>query len=64
MPLAWEAVEINPAHVAEQRTANGKHDVKTDVVDATAMFDLLVAGRGSPVSARSPAITELNGPVN
>jgi transposase len=59
LPSAWEAVEFNPAHVAEQRKANGKRGVKTDVVDATAMFDLLVAGRGSPVGSPSPAITEL-----
>ena len=52
-------MEFNPAHVAEQRKANGKRGVKTDVVDATAMFDLLVAGRGSPVRTTSPAITEL-----
>ena len=57
--VAWEAVEFNPAHVAEQRRTNGKRGVKTDVVDATAMFDLLVAGHGSPVGAKSPAITEL-----
>jgi len=28
-------------------------------VDATAMFDLLVAGRGSPVGTATQAITEL-----
>ena len=59
LPSAWEAVEFNPAHVAEQRKTNGKRGVKTDVVDATAMFDLLVAGRGSPVGAATQAITEL-----
>jgi hypothetical protein len=60
LPAAWEAVEFNPAHVAEQRRTNGKRGVKTDVVDATAMFDLLVAGRGSPVTTSSPAIIELS----
>jgi hypothetical protein len=59
LPAAWEAVEFNPAHVAEQRRTNGKRGVKTDVVDATAMFDLLVAGRGSPVHASSPELIEL-----
>jgi transposase len=43
-PRTWEAVEFNPAHVAEQRRTNGKRGVKSDVVDATAMFDLLAAG--------------------
>ena len=52
-------MEFNPAHVAEQRKVNGKRGVKTDVVDATAMFDLLVAGRGSPVTAKGSAIVEL-----
>ncbi len=50
---------VQPAHVAEQRKVNGKRGVKTDVVDATAMFDLLVAGRGCPVGPPSQAITEL-----
>lgn len=59
LPASWEAVEFNPAHVAEQRKVNGKRRVKTDVVDATAMFDLLVAGRGSPAGGRHPAIVEL-----
>jgi transposase len=59
LPSAWEAVEFNPAHVAEQRKTNGKRGVKTDVVDATAMFDLLVAGRGSPVNPVGPALIEL-----
>jgi len=59
LPSAWEAVEFNPAHAAEQRKTNGKRGVKTGVVDATAMFDLLVAGRGSPVGAATQAITEL-----
>ncbi len=52
-------MEFNPAHVAEQRKVNGKRGVKTDVVDASAMFDLLVAGRGSPVGGAATGITEL-----
>ncbi len=59
LPSQWEVVEFNPAHVAEQRKVNGKRGVKTDVIDATAMFDLLVAGRGSPTAATEPAMTEL-----
>lgn len=50
LPESWELVELNPAHVARQRKANGQRGVKTDVNDATAIFDLLVAGRGSPIS--------------
>lgn len=59
LPPGWEVVEFNPAHVAQQRKVNGKRGVKTDVVDAAAMFDLLVAGRGSPVGTPSEAIVEL-----
>ena len=59
LPASWETVEFNPAHVAEQRRVNGKRGVKTDVIDATAMFDLLVAGRGSPARVDNPAIVEL-----
>lgn len=50
LPSSWELVELNPAHVARQRKANGQRGVKTDVNDATAIFDLLVAGRGSPIT--------------
>ncbi len=58
-PAQWGVVVFNPAHVAEQRKVNGKRGVKTDVVDATAMFDLLEEGRGCPVGPPSQAITEL-----
>lgn len=60
LPDDWDVVELNPAHVAQQRKANGKRGVKTDVVDATAIFDLLVAGRGSPVRTTGQTLVELS----
>lgn len=59
LPCSWEVVELNPAHVAAQRKVNGQRGVKTDLVDATAMFDLLVVGRGSPAGTAETAVTEL-----
>lgn len=60
LPPAWEVVEFNPAHVAAQRKVNGQRGVKTDAVDATAMFDLLTSGRGSPAGTADAAIVELD----
>ena len=42
----WEVVELNPAHVTEQRRAMGRRRVKTDALDLEAMTELLLAGRG------------------
>lgn len=64
LPAAWTMVELNPAHVAMQRRVNGQRSVKTDLVDATAMFDLLVAGRGHVVGQADTAIVELAGWVH
>ena len=59
LPADWQLVELNPAHVTEQRRVLGKRGVKTDQVDLVAMYDLLVAGRGHPVSKRDAALLEL-----
>ncbi len=42
----WEVVELNPAHVTEQRRVMGRRRVKTDALDLEAMTELLLAGRG------------------
>ncbi len=55
LPSAWEVVELNPAHVTEQRRVNGKRGIKTDQIDLAAMFDLMVAGRGHPTGRRDDA---------
>ncbi len=64
LPASWMMVELNPAHVAMQRRVNGQRSVKTDLVDATAMFDLLVSGRGHVVGQADTAIVELAGWVH
>jgi transposase len=59
LPLAWTLIELNPAHVTEQRRVLGKRGIKTDQIDLAAMFDLLVVGRGQLVAARSEALAQL-----
>lgn len=58
-PAGWELLELNPAHVTEQRKVLGKRTIKTDAVDLLAMTELLLAGRGLPVRDRSLVLTEL-----
>ena len=55
----WEVVELNPAHVTEQRRAMGRRRVKTDALDLEAMTELLLAGRGVRVQRDVPALVEL-----
>jgi transposase len=57
----WEVVELNPAHVAEQRRVMGRRRVKTDALDLEAITELLLAGRGVPVGEPSALIIELTG---
>lgn len=58
-PDGWQVVELNPAHVTAQRRVNGQRGVKTDRVDLAAIADLLLAGRGVPVSLAGEALVEL-----
>jgi transposase len=58
-PAGWELLELNPAHVTEQRKVLGKRTIKTDAIDLLAMTELLLAGRGVPVRDRSMVLTEL-----
>lgn len=58
-PAGWEVVELNPAHVSEQRRVQGRRRVKTDAIDLEAITDLVLAGRGVPVTARAAVIGEL-----
>jgi transposase len=59
LPAAWMLVELNPAHVTEQRRVLGKRGIKTDQIDLAAMFDLLLVGRGLVVDHRSEALQQL-----
>lgn len=58
-PPGWEVVELNPAHVAEQRRVQGRRRVKTDAIDLEAITELMLAGRGTVVTAREDVIGEL-----
>ena len=60
LPSGWKLIELNPAHVTEQRRVLGKRGVKTDQIDLTAMFDLLVAGRGREVTSGPDPMLELS----
>jgi len=60
-PPGWEVLELNPAHVAEQRRVRGRRRVKTDAIDLEAITDLVLAGRGVPVTARESTFGELAG---
>jgi transposase len=58
-PAGWEVLELNPAHVTEQRKVLGKRTIKTDAIDLLAMTELLLAGRGLPVRNHSLVLLEL-----
>jgi transposase len=58
-PTGWELLELNPAHVTEQRRVQGRRRVKTDAIDLEAITELVLAGHGSPVTAREQVIGEL-----
>jgi transposase len=58
-PLGWQLLELNPAHVTEQRRVQGRRRVKTDAIDLEAITELVLAGQGSPVTAREQVIGEL-----
>jgi transposase len=55
----WEVVELNPAHVSEQRRVMGRRRIKTDALDLEAMTELLLSGRGLRVTDPLSVIGEL-----
>ena len=58
-PPGWQVVELNPAHVAEQRRVAGRRRVKTDAIDLEAITELLLAGKGHPVGATPMILGEI-----
>ncbi len=58
-PAGWPVLQVNPAHVAEQRRVQGRRRVKTDAIDLDAITELVLAGRGDPVGNRDAVIGEL-----
>jgi transposase len=59
-PLGWQLLELNPAHVTEQRRVQGRRRVKTDAIDLEAITELVLAGQGTPVIAAEQVIGELS----
>ena len=59
-PAGWKLLELNPAHVTEQRRAMGRRRVKTDAIDLEAITELVLAGRGVAVQARAKILVELS----
>lgn len=60
-PAGWQTVELNPAHVTEQRRVQGRRRVKTDAIDLEAITELLLTGQGTPVTTRTAVLAELAG---
>jgi len=58
-PSGWEVLELNPAHVAEQRRVMGRRRVKTDGIDLEAITELVLAGRGRVITEREVLIGEM-----
>ncbi|MFJ5957599.1 IS110 family transposase [Paenarthrobacter sp. NPDC092416] len=58
-PAGWQVLELNPAHVAEQRRVQGRRRIKTDALDLEAITELVLAGRGIPVIPYATVIGEL-----
>jgi transposase len=58
-PAGWLVVELNPAHVGEQRRVQGRRRVKTDAIDLDAITELVLVGRGYPVAGRDEVIGQL-----
>lgn len=61
MATEREDLELNPAHVSEQRRVAGRRRVTTDAIDLEAITELALAGRGVPVLARDDLFGELAG---
>ena len=57
-PGGWQVLELNPAHVSEQRRVQGRRRVKTDAIDLEAITELLLAGQGVPVAGRDAVLAE------
>jgi transposase len=58
-PAGWQLLELNPAHVTEQRRVQGRRRVKTDAIDLQAITELVLAGQGNPVTEHVLVLGEL-----
>jgi transposase len=57
LPPAWTLIELNPAHVSEQRPVLGKRGTETDQIDLAAK----PPGMSSPQGAPSCGLRESTG---
>ncbi len=57
-PTGWQLLELNPAHVTEQRRVQGRRRVKTDAIDLEAITELVLTGQGYPVTDRAVVLSE------
>jgi transposase len=60
-PAGWALLELSPARVSEQRRVLGWRRVKTDAIDLEAITELVLAGHGVPVTARTATVIDLTG---
>lgn len=60
-PSGWQVLELNPAHVTEQRRVAGRRRVKTDAIDLAAITELVLSGGGVPVLEGDTVLGELAG---
>jgi transposase len=58
-PTGWEVLELNPAHVSEQRRVVGRRRLKTDAFDLEAITELVLAGCGRPVITEQLVLGEI-----
>ena len=58
-PPSWQLLELNPAHVTEQRRVQGRRRVKTDAIDLQAITELVLTGQGGLVTDRALVLGEL-----
>ncbi len=58
-PAGWQVLELNPAHVTEQRRVMGRRRVKTDAIDLEAITELVLVGHGKPIADRELILGEL-----
>jgi transposase len=58
-PSGWQVLELNPAHVTEQRRVMGRRRVKTDAIDLEAITELVLAGHGHDVAGADLVAGEL-----
>src|SRR4029450_11318377 len=60
-PAGGEGVELGAGRGSGERRVLGRRRVKTDAIDLEAITELVLAGHGVPVTARTATVIELTG---